>query len=76
MDGERREGQSGRPRPDKRPRGQGGGRPYGGKPGGKPYRGKPGGKLFKFSGVASVDGEVAAEAEFSAYVDWTMEKTA
>ena len=39
-------------------------------------RGKPGGKLFKFSGVASVDGEVAAEAEFSAYVDWTMEKTA
>ncbi|PSL17397.1 3-hydroxyacyl-ACP dehydratase FabZ [Shimia abyssi] len=33
-------------------------------------RGKPGGKLFKFKGVASVEGEVAAEAEFSAYVDW------
>ncbi|EEX10886.1 beta-hydroxyacyl-(acyl-carrier-protein) dehydratase FabZ [Ruegeria lacuscaerulensis ITI-1157] len=39
-------------------------------------RGKPGGKLFKFKGVASVEGEVAAEAEFSAYVDWDMEKTA
>ncbi|WP_333694453.1 3-hydroxyacyl-ACP dehydratase FabZ [Phaeobacter italicus] len=32
-------------------------------------RGKPGGKIFKFKGVASVDGEVAAEAEFSAMVD-------
>ncbi|CRL11227.1 3-hydroxyacyl-ACP dehydratase FabZ [Phaeobacter italicus] len=32
-------------------------------------RGKPGGKIFKFKGVATVDGEVAAEAEFSAMVD-------
>ena len=32
-------------------------------------RGKPGGKIFKFKGVAAVDGEVAAEAEFSAMVD-------
>ncbi|SEI43593.1 3-hydroxyacyl-[acyl-carrier-protein] dehydratase [Cribrihabitans marinus] len=38
-------------------------------------RGKPGGKLFKFKGVARVEGETAAEAEFSAYVDWDMEKT-
>ena len=36
---------------------------------------KIGGKIFKFSGRATVDGEVAAEAEFSAYVDWDMEKT-
>lgn len=32
-------------------------------------RGKPGGKVWKFSGRATVDGELAAEAEFSAYVD-------
>ena len=32
-------------------------------------RGKPGGKIFKFSGKATVDGETAAEAEFSAMVD-------
>ena len=32
-------------------------------------RGKKGGKIFKFKGVASVDGETAAEAEFSAMVD-------
>ena len=32
-------------------------------------RGKPGGKIFKFTGRATVDGEVAAEAEFSAMVD-------
>ena len=32
-------------------------------------RGKPGGKIFKFKGVAPVDGETAAEAEFSAMVD-------
>ncbi|MFC3616374.1 3-hydroxyacyl-ACP dehydratase FabZ [Lutimaribacter marinistellae] len=38
-------------------------------------RGKQGGKIFKFGGKAVVDGETAAEAEFSAYVDWTMEKT-
>ncbi len=36
-------------------------------------RGRPGGKIFKFEGVASVEGEVAAEAQFSAYVDWTPE---
>jgi 3-hydroxyacyl-[acyl-carrier-protein] dehydratase len=36
-------------------------------------RGKPGGKMFKFDGLATVDGEVAAEAEFSALVDWTPE---
>lgn len=34
-------------------------------------RGKPRGKVFKFEGIATVDGEVAAEAEFSALVDWT-----
>ncbi|MEX0348475.1 MAG: 3-hydroxyacyl-ACP dehydratase FabZ [Paracoccaceae bacterium] len=38
-------------------------------------RGKKGGKIFKFSGQATVEGEVAAQAEFSAYVDWDMEKT-
>ena len=32
-------------------------------------RGKPGGKIFKFAGKATVDGETAAEAEFSAMVD-------
>ena len=32
-------------------------------------RGKPGGKIFKFSGKATVAGETAAEAEFSAMVD-------
>lgn len=32
-------------------------------------RGKIGGKIFKFHGVASVDGEVAAEADFTAMVD-------
>ncbi len=39
-------------------------------------RGKVGGKVFKFNGRATVGGDVAAEAEFSAYVDWDMEKTA
>ncbi|MEM9550214.1 MAG: 3-hydroxyacyl-ACP dehydratase FabZ [Pseudomonadota bacterium] len=34
-------------------------------------RGKPGGKIFKFDGKATVDGDTAAEAEFSAFVDWT-----
>ncbi len=38
-------------------------------------RGKPNGKLFKFRGRATVDDDVAAEAEFSAYVDWEKEKT-
>jgi len=32
-------------------------------------RGKPGGKVWKFSGVATVEGELAAECEFSAMVD-------
>ncbi|MEX0286375.1 MAG: 3-hydroxyacyl-ACP dehydratase FabZ [Paracoccaceae bacterium] len=33
-------------------------------------RGKPGGKIWKFSGQARVDGELAAEAEFSALLDF------
>ena len=32
-------------------------------------RGRPGGKVWKFQGVASVDGEVACEAEFAAMID-------
>ncbi|MDG1459096.1 MAG: 3-hydroxyacyl-ACP dehydratase FabZ [Pseudoprimorskyibacter sp.] len=32
-------------------------------------RGKPGGKVWKFSGIATVDGEMAAEAEFTAMMD-------
>ena len=32
-------------------------------------RGKPGGKVWKFSGVADVGGEMAAEAEFTAMMD-------
>ncbi|MBV2360851.1 3-hydroxyacyl-ACP dehydratase FabZ [Thalassococcus sp. CAU 1522] len=32
-------------------------------------RGKPGGKVWKFSGVAQVDGEMACEAEFTAMMD-------
>ena len=32
-------------------------------------RGKPGGKVWKFKGVASVDGEMACEAEFTAMMD-------
>ncbi|MCR8547306.1 3-hydroxyacyl-ACP dehydratase FabZ [Salipiger sp. P9] len=32
-------------------------------------RGKPGGKIWKFGGVAEVDGEMAAEAEFTAMMD-------
>ena len=32
-------------------------------------RGKPGGKVWKFKGVATVDGEMAAEAEFTAMMD-------
>ena len=35
----------------------------------KTVRGKPGGKIWKFSGVASVEGEMAAEAEFMAMID-------
>ncbi|MEL6464508.1 MAG: 3-hydroxyacyl-ACP dehydratase FabZ [Pseudomonadota bacterium] len=32
-------------------------------------RGKPGGKVWKFSGVAEVDGELACEVEFTAMMD-------
>ncbi|WP_368188013.1 3-hydroxyacyl-ACP dehydratase FabZ [Aestuariibius sp. HNIBRBA575] len=32
-------------------------------------RGKPGGKVWKFRGVATVDGEMAAEADFTAMMD-------
>ena len=32
-------------------------------------RGKPGGKVWKFGGIARVDGEMAAEAEFTAMMD-------
>ncbi|MEY1555392.1 3-hydroxyacyl-ACP dehydratase FabZ [Yoonia sp. R2331] len=32
-------------------------------------RGKPGGKVWKFKGLAEVDGEMAAEAEFMAMMD-------
>lgn len=32
-------------------------------------RGKPGGKVWKFAGVASVDGEMACEASFTAMMD-------
>jgi 3-hydroxyacyl-[acyl-carrier-protein] dehydratase len=32
-------------------------------------RGKPGGKVWRLRGVASVDGELAAEAEFTAMLD-------
>ena len=36
-------------------------------------RGKAGGKIWRFSGVATVDGEMAAEAEFMAMVDLSKE---
>lgn len=36
-------------------------------------RGKPGGKVWKFKGVATVDGEMAAEAEFTAMMDLPAE---
>ncbi len=32
-------------------------------------RGKPGGKVWKFAGKATVEGEMAAEAEFTAMLD-------
>jgi 3-hydroxyacyl-[acyl-carrier-protein] dehydratase len=35
----------------------------------KTVRGKPGGKVWRFSGVATVEGEMAAEAEFMAMLD-------
>lgn len=36
-------------------------------------RGKPGGKVWKFKGVGTVDGEMAAEAEFTAMMDMPKE---
>lgn len=33
-------------------------------------RGRPGGKVWRFHGIARVDGEVAAEAEFTAMVEF------
>ena len=36
-------------------------------------RGKPGGKVWKFGGRATVDGELAAEAEFTAMIDLPKE---
>ena len=35
----------------------------------KTLRGKAGGKVWRFAGVATVDGEMAAEAEFMAMLD-------
>ncbi|MCJ7872081.1 3-hydroxyacyl-ACP dehydratase FabZ [Marinovum sp. 2_MG-2023] len=35
----------------------------------KTVRGKPGGRVWKFAGVATVDGEMAAECEFTAMMD-------
>jgi 3-hydroxyacyl-[acyl-carrier-protein] dehydratase len=35
----------------------------------KTLRGKPGGKIWKLSGVATVEGDMAAEAEFMAMLD-------
>ncbi|NCT12583.1 MAG: 3-hydroxyacyl-[acyl-carrier-protein] dehydratase FabZ, partial [Rhodobacterales bacterium] len=32
-------------------------------------RGKPGGKVWRFKGVATVEGELAAEVEFTAMMD-------
>ncbi|MGV6840514.1 MAG: 3-hydroxyacyl-ACP dehydratase FabZ [Planktomarina sp.] len=37
----------------------------------KTLRGKPGGRVWKFEGTATVDGELAAEAEFTAMMDNT-----
>jgi len=39
----------------------------------KTMRGKPGGKVWRFSGVATVEGEMAAEAEFMAMLDLPKE---
>lgn len=36
-------------------------------------RGKPGGKVWKFAGVAEVEGEMAAEAEFTAMMELPKE---
>ncbi len=39
-------------------------------------RGKPGGKVWKFSGVAEVEGEMACEASFTAMMDLPKDVTA
>lgn len=39
----------------------------------KTVRGKPGGKIWKFSGVATVEGEMAASTEFMAMLDLPKE---
>jgi 3-hydroxyacyl-[acyl-carrier-protein] dehydratase len=36
-------------------------------------RGKPGGKVWKFSGVATVEDEMAAEVELTAMMDFSRE---
>jgi 3-hydroxyacyl-[acyl-carrier-protein] dehydratase len=36
-------------------------------------RGKPGGKVWRFAGRATVEGEMAAEAEFTAMMDLHQE---
>jgi len=36
-------------------------------------RGKPGGKVWRFKGVAEVEGEMAAECEFTAMMDLPKE---
>lgn len=36
-------------------------------------RGKPGGKVWRFGGIARVDGEMAAEAEFTAMMELPAE---
>ncbi len=38
-------------------------------------RGKPGGKVWKFAGVAEVDGEMACEASFTAMMDLPKDVT-
>jgi len=42
----------------------------------KTLRGKPSGKVWRFSGVGSVEGEMAAEAEFTAMMDMPKEPEA
>ncbi len=42
----------------------------------KTLRGKPSGKVWRFSGVASVGGDIAAEAEFTAMMDMPKEAEA
>ncbi len=39
----------------------------------KTLRGKPGGKVWRFSGIASVEGDTVAEADFTAMMDMQKE---